>query len=219
MSCKKTKSKRWQSVIYLKEHLLEVIKSNYDPALIQQKSVENIMDKKPKRRTLVVRIGDHWFLRHFRDLYETLTSKHTTKDQPRGIKSIYNLSELPKIPRFFDKKKFEVDGNYYCISYFKDKESEIAFEKKLDEDAELKIYLAGHGSPGGWGLSSLEESIDFFMSVQVIAVKLHEILSKIEVKPTANHPIKISLIACYAASKSEENDAFAVQLLEELNKF
>lgn len=169
-----------------------------------------------KRRTLVLRIGDHWFLRHVRDLYETLTSKYTTSDQPRGIMSIFP-SHLPS-PFWFREK--ELDGNLAC--YLKDTESKKAFHKTLEEEAELKIYLAGHGSAGLSKLYSLETTANLFfqLEVQVIAKKLHTIFENIAVKPTAAKPVKISLICCEAASGSvinDKKDAFATQLLEQLH--
>jgi hypothetical protein len=167
-----------------------------------------------KRRVLVIRIGDHWFLRHVRDLYEALTSKYTSGDQPRGIMSIFP-KDMPS-PFWFRKKQEGIDNLSY---YLKDKESERAFSQVLNEDTELKIYIAGHCAPGCSVLQSLEtdSKLIFELQVQTIANNLHELFIKTKVNPTAAKPIKISLISCYAASSGDGRDAFAVQLLEQLH--
>ncbi|WP_058533696.1 hypothetical protein [Legionella saoudiensis] len=169
-----------------------------------------------KRRTLVFRVGDHWFLRNVRDLYETLTSKYTTADQPRGIMSIFpNRMSSPFW--FREKESFE---NLAC--YLKDNQSKKAFHDTMEEDAELKVYLAGHCYAGSSDLFSLEtnEALFFQLEVQTIAKRLHQTFQDIGVKPTAAKPIKISLICCEAASGSNHygrKDAFATQLLEHLH--
>lgn len=170
-----------------------------------------------KRRTLVLRIGDHWFLRHVRDLYETLTSKYTTADQPRGIMSIFHKDM--KSP-FWSREK-EVDGN--MASYFKDAESKKAFSQALDDDAELKLYIAGHSSAGCSKLQSLEtnQSLMFEIGAQSVAAKLDKIFKALQVKPTAAKPIKISLICCEAASGvgfGNKKSAFAAKLLMYLHE-
>lgn len=169
-----------------------------------------------KRRTLVLRIGDHWFLRHVRDLYEALTTRYTTSDQPRGIMSVFP-SHLSS-PFWFREQIVEKDLAYYL----KDNESNIAFNQQLDNDAELKIYIAGHCRAGSSTLHSLEtnEALHFELGVEALAAKLHSIFTKMGAKPTITSPIKISLICCEAASGSyflTKKDAFATQLLEQLH--
>lgn len=167
-----------------------------------------------KRRVWVIRIGDHWFLRHVRDLYETLTSKYSSSDQPRGIISVFP-KDMPS-PFWFRKKQNGVDDLAY---YLKDKESERSFSETLNEDTELKIYIAGHCSKGFSTLLSLETDSKLIFSVQVqtIARQLHELFIQTKINPTVAKPIKISLISCYAATGGYGHDAFAVQLLEQLH--
>ncbi|USQ13638.1 hypothetical protein J2N86_13305 [Legionella lytica] len=168
-----------------------------------------------KRRVWVIRVGDHWFLRHVRDLYETLTSTYSSSDQPRGILSVFP-KEMPS-PFWFRKQQKGVD-NLAC--YLKDRESERSFSEILNEDTDLKIYIAGHCSKGSSTLQSLETDIKLIFDVQVqtIARQLHELFLKTQVNPTVAKPIKISLISCYAATPGDGKDSFAVQLLEQLHR-
>ncbi len=170
-----------------------------------------------QRRTLVIRVGDHPFLRHVRDLYETLTSKYTSRKQPRGIASVFP-AEI-KAPFFFRKKGRSVEN---FVPYLKDKQSQKAFNEPLDENTELKIYIAGHSSSGGDNLSSLEVKNDLFfrIKVQTVARILHDNLSRLNVQPSAQRPVKISLICCYAAQgfiPGDRSTAFAARLLSELH--
>lgn len=166
-----------------------------------------------KKRTLIIRVGDHWFLRYFRDLYETLASKYTTSDQPRGILSIFP-DEMPS-PFWFRKKT--LDGG--LAFYYKDTKSVRAFSEKLENDTQLKIYIAAHSAIGSENFYSLEPGKPFALPAEAIAGILFQKLKDLDVKPSAINPIKISLIACYAAQGRDGlGDSLAVKLLEELHK-
>lgn len=193
---------------------------------------------KIRRRTLVIRVGDHWFLRYIRDLYETLISKYTSNGEHKGIMSIFpkrqsspfwfrkkttysspsdeNMTESEKCNReFFVKSKDEL------AIYLKNKASALAFSQPMDEATDLKIYIAGHCSKNSDKLYSLETSQRRWFTINVVAIAQHldSVFKTIKVKSSGARPIKISLIACEAAAGlPNKADCFAVKLLTELHR-
>lgn len=169
-----------------------------------------------KRRTWIIRVGDHWFLRHVRDLYETLASKYTTRDQYRGIQSIFS-SNL-RSPFWF-REQVLLPNNLYT-SYLKDNESRRSFSEPLDNHTELKIYIAGHCGAGMNSLFSLETSneLNFALPVQDMAAHLDSLFRQVDANPTADKPIKISMVACSSGLGTPFRESLSVQLLEELHR-
>ncbi|KTD00982.1 hypothetical protein Lgee_0887 [Legionella geestiana] len=169
-----------------------------------------------KRRTWIIRVGDHWFLRHIRDLYETLASKYTTRDQHRGIQSIFRANLRSP---FWFRESVPLQNNLHT-SYFKDNESRRSFSELLDTTTELKIYIAGHCDAGMNYLRSLETTneLDFTITAHDMAAHLNDLFRRVEANPTADKPIKISMIACSSGQKTAFRESFSVQLLEELHQ-
>jgi hypothetical protein len=179
-----------------------------------------------KRRTWIIRVGDHWFLRNIRDLYETLASKYTTRGQPRGIQSIFK-ARLPSPFWFRDEVPFSTNlpnSTDSYVSYLKDNESRRSFNRPLDANTELKLFIAGHCDSGFDSLHSLETTteLDFQISARDMAKHLHALFNQVEANPTADKPIKISMVACFSgqgrsAYNGSWHEPFAVQLLEQLH--
>lgn len=180
-----------------------------------------------KRRTWIIRVGDHWFLRNIRDLYETLASKYTTRGQSRGIQSLFTNNQPSP---FWFRDRVDLRGNIpepspHYVSYLKDQESRRSFNEPLeDANTELKLYIAGHCTAGSGNLSSLETTreLDLQISAPDMAKHLHGLFTTAHANPTADKPIKISLVACesgrHRLGPNSWDEPFAVQLLEQLHR-
>lgn len=168
-----------------------------------------------QRRTLVMFVGENWFFNHVSSLFEKLSDKYTSENQPSGILSLFKKS---KLSHYNDNQPQEIVPDLH--EYLHDDQSIDAFNAPLDEDTELKMYVVGHGCSGCHSLASLDKSkaMIFRINVQMLASRLHALFNQIKVAPTAASPIKISLIVCGGAmNHPTRGNSFAIRLLEELS--
>lgn len=182
-----------------------------------------------RKRTWVIRIGEHWFLRNIRDLYERLALKHSSKYEPRGIQSLYpdNLDSPFWFRNRIDLLENNPDAESFrqryrstgYVSYFKDEHSAWSFQSELPENTQLNLYLVARHHAGTGTLSSLDVSSSYRFSIDFdfISRYIDRLFKQVQVKPTKKQPLMITLVAMETASRHHLNLPFAVQLLKSLH--
>lgn len=147
-----------------------------------------------QRRTLVMVVGDNWFLNRVCGVFERMSAKYCSEQQPAGVLSLFPETTAA--------------------------EWQHAFQEPLTPNTELKIYLVGHGYRGSETLASIDQERKkrFRINVQVIAAHLHELFTQMAVVPSSACPVKISLVTCGGATSDPLfGNALAIRLLQALS--
>ncbi|STX27951.1 Uncharacterised protein [Legionella beliardensis] len=209
----------------------------HDRIQMHRKNIEKeslMREKEFSSQCLIVRVGDHVFLRNVYDLYEGLASKHTTQDNKRGIVQLFPADDslIAKKIAANPHDDFDTIGEDTLVvnesstameefgqiaMYYKDKDSIEAINTNISDNTRLKIYVAGHCDYGSTTLQSLEVGgRTFNIDYKDIAQALDNIFARKFPDGKAKN-VEISLIACHAGAKSHKGEpAFAELLLQEL---
>lgn len=182
-----------------------------------------------RRRTWIIRIGDHWFLRNIRDVYESIASRYTSRNEPRGIQSLY--PDSLDSPFFWRYRVALLENNLQAssysqrfpssgyVTYYKDELSAFSFDHPLAHDTQLHLFLVGEFQSSAQALNSMERSSDYHFSIDngFIVRYLDVLLRQVQLKPTRQQPLNITLVASHTASYLKEQAPFALHFLRALH--